>query len=251
MKSALRFMDSKNILLVHNGSQIQHQRKLQNEFPDLEHLVLETNKGFSGGANAGLNQAFQKSDWVLFLTNDCELLEMGNAPEIPSLSAPLIWRRKKGKMDSLGGKLNLKKAQLRHCKSQEDFHSGKEVSYIPGTAFWIHRELFKKFSFEEELGTYWEDVDLSLKLKKAGFQLKLSPQTEIIHSVGKTCHKDIHYTTYLFQRNRKKVCLAHATPVERIYIRGNLSKAWAQTALSLSLRSDWKKINILWKAIRD
>lgn len=252
VKSALRFLAPQNILLVHNGSQIQHQRKLQSEFPDVEHLVLEANKGFTGGANAGLRKAFsQKTNWVLFLTNDCELIQMGHPPAPASLAAPLIWRRKKGHIDSLGGKLNLKKAHLRHCQNSEDFYSENDSSYIPGTAFWIHRDIFRDFSFNENLGTYWEDVDLSLRLKKSGHKLQLAPQTEIIHAVGKTCHKDVFYTTYLFQRNRKKVCLYHAPLKQKIQVRWHLSKTWTQTAFRLGLKKDWKKLATLWQAIKD
>lgn len=145
----------------------------------------------------------------------------------------------------------MKKAQLRHCQDQEDFFSEKDLSYVPGTAFWIHRELFENFYFDENLGTYWEDVDLSLKVKKSAYPLILSPQTEILHSVGKTCHKDVFYTTYLFQRNRKKVCLTHAKPLEKMYVWWNLSKSWSQTALRLAHQKDWKKLNTLWQAIKD
>ena len=238
-------------MLIHNGSLSQHQIKLQNQFPEIEHLVLKENLGFSGGANAGLKSAFAGgSDWVLFLTNDCQLIQIGRPPEKASLSAPLIWRRKVGKIDSLGGKLKLNQTELRHCLTASDFESPTDLAYVPGTAFWIHRDIFA-FSggFDESLGTYWEDVDLSLRIPE---HLSLSPQTEIIHSVGKTCHGDVHYTTYLFQRNRKRVCLNHSpNSISKLRITAALAKSWTKTFYKLACKRDLEKMKILAQAIRD
>lgn len=249
LNSVLQFCQPADILLVHNGSLPQHQLKLEKQFPEIEHLKLSENKGFSGGANTGLQYLFQKgTDWILFLTNDCQLIALGHAPESPSLSAPLIWRRKKGQIDSLGGKLNLSKAELRHCRDAKDFYlqEGQNLSYIPGTAFWIHRDIFQASQFDESLGTYWEDVDLSLRLAKAGHKLDLSPLTEVIHAVGKTCHKDMHYTTYLYQRNRKWVCLKHSQG--SLVVRKNLLQSWMKTGFKLAINLDGKKMRLLYKA---
>lgn len=250
----MAFHPAKDILLVHNGSLDQHQTKLRNLFPTVSHYSLPQNKGFSGGANAGLGKLFSEdTEWVLFLTNDCQLISMADTPNRPCLSAPLIWRRKKGQVDSLGGKLNLNLAELRHCKTAEDFFSEQNLSYVPGTAFWIHRDVFMASQgFDEKLGTYWEDVDLSLRLQKIGFALQLSPTTEIIHSVGKTCHKDTHYTTYLYQRNRKIVCLRFANNSwQKMQIQKNLYRSWLKAMVKLVVRSDWGKLRLLWKAITD
>jgi GT2 family glycosyltransferase len=260
--SALQFAASSDVLLIHNGSLPQHQSKLQAQFPNIKHLILKENKGFSGGANAGLRQVFSQCEkptapgiekipeWVLFLTNDCQLMKLGPSPAIPCLSAPLIWRRKIGRIDSIGGKLNLAKAELRHCLTAEDFNSNQGFAYVPGTAFWIHRDLFTETKgFDETLGTYWEDVELSLRIPQ---HMSISPDTEIVHAVGKTCHSDSHYTTYLFQRNRKRVCLKYSKDLkQKISIAKSLSTSWLKTGSRLVLKKDFRKMKILWQAIRD
>ena len=42
----------KNIILVHNGSRPEHVETLKISWPQIHHLELASNRGFSGGANA-------------------------------------------------------------------------------------------------------------------------------------------------------------------------------------------------------
>jgi GT2 family glycosyltransferase len=227
---------------------LQHQIRLQEKFPGIEHLLLESNRGFPGGANAGLQKAFQDSEWALFLTNDC-LLKVFHQPETPALVAPLIWARKEGRVDSLGGNFQVDRAHLSHCKSHEDFDQAKE-KYIPGTAFWIHRDVFNKLNgFDESLEMFWEDVDFSLRASHAGFPLLVDDRTQILHAIGKTTHKNSHYTTYLFQRNRKRISLKYSKKPHVVYT--HLLKSWGQMGFHHLKNQNWDRLLLLTKAIRD
>jgi GT2 family glycosyltransferase len=58
------------IFLVHNGSHQDIITKFQGNFPEIYHLILPENKGFSGGANFGLKTAFKTHSWLFFHTNE-------------------------------------------------------------------------------------------------------------------------------------------------------------------------------------
>ncbi len=254
VRSALAFCKASSLILVHNGSEKKWVTQHQNNFPDIEHLILDTNRGYSGGANAGLAHGFERSSWVLFLTNDCQLLNEPSPPDQIGFFAPLIWARKVGRVDSLGGALTLFNGHLRHLKNYpEDFREHSELFYIPGTAFWMHKQIFADSKgFDETLGTYWEDVDLSLRAKKLGIFLGAHAQTKVLHGIGKTCHSNSFYTTYLFQRNRKRVCLAHAkNKFERSLIRFFLSLSWIRLAFKKVQKRQWEGLATLARAIRD
>ena len=254
LKSVQALVSDSKILLVHNGSLTQHQKRLQDEFPTIEHLVLPENRHYSGGANAGLRHVFEKqnqsdSDWILFLTNDCQLLNWRQPTGAPAMIAPLIYARKEGRVDSLGGRFDAHLAHLSHCKSESEFSSAIRP-YIPGTAFWIHRQVFKMTEgFDETLQTYWEDVDLSQRVRTLGFELRTDPETQVLHAIGKTCHKDTHYTTYLYQRNRKRVSLKYADPKWPVY--GVLWKSWITTTARMTKLRQWDRLKLLSRAIRD
>jgi GT2 family glycosyltransferase len=254
VNSALQHFAAEDILLVHNGSEKKWIQKHQEAFPQIHHLILQHNKGFTGGSNAGLRLSFEKYDWILFLTNDCLLLKAPNSPVVPGLYAPMIWARKMGRVDSVGGVLDLAKAHLRHLKEPDYTVQGKECFYVPGTAFWIHRDIFSTtLGFDESLGTYWEDVDLSMRVAELGLPIGVESKTEVLHGIGKTCHGNSHYTTYLFQRNRRRICLqlAQNQPWLKTQIIFHLYLSWFSLAIKKLRRGQWQDLKRLYAAIRD
>ncbi len=249
VRSVLRF--SPNLILIHNGSRVEHVDYLKKQFPTIEHEILSANRGFSGGANFGLRQGFKRSAKVFFLTNDCELTEELKEPSRLGILAPLIWRRKVGNIDSLGGMIDLRTGIASHVRIENPVFRGDERFYVPGSAFWIDQESFEKLGgFREVLGTYWEDIELSLRAPAQQVTLGIDPQTRILHRVGKTCHKDAHYTSYLYQRNRFIVCWNHLT-------RGRLrfTLIYLKSMLRLMIRKiragQWESLRLLSRAVHD
>lgn len=217
INSALHFFQAKEIFLIHNGSLPQHVLNLKNQFPDIHHIELSTNAGFTAGANALLRFAFQTHKSVLFLTNDTELTAVDFSfrdrltdPDLFFSSIQLM-KRNSNTIDSTMGFLNPTNGLLSHQKSQPiNNETQKLIPYIPGTAFWISKKYFELLNgFDESFHTYWEDVDFSLRAQKQGLQLTTNLTTTAKHKIGKTCHKDRFYTYYLFQRNRGRFMRKH------------------------------------------
>jgi GT2 family glycosyltransferase len=219
--SALGFASGLDIHLIHNGSRPDVVEQLQTQLPQVNHHWLKDNRGYSGGVNFALDKVFAIAPWALLLTNDCEIQQLGSPPVEPGFYAPQILVRKTGRVDSLGGKVNLVRAHLSHLKARDH-----EMNYVPGTAFWLHRNVWQSAGpFDESLHTYWEDVDFSLRVQKHGGFLGLTEETQIRHGIGKTCHKDTFYTTYLYQRNRATVSRRHLQgKIARLRLEANL--AW-------------------------
>ncbi len=225
VRSTLAHVAPEDILLAHNGSDPDSIRVLQREFPQIEHLVIAHNRGFSGGANATLRHVFQTHSWAFFITNDCDLLNTPAIPSQPGLFAPLIYRRSRNKIDSLGAVFYPLTGKLRHFREKNIKVSSnwRQRFYVPGTAFFIDRETFTALNgFDETLHTYWEDVDFSVRLQQKGLHIGLWPQTELTHKVGKTCHKHAFYTKILFQRNRKIVSRRYTpswiSPLQKLWL---------------------------------
>lgn len=209
IRSVLPFSNVENIHLLHNGSLSQHVDSLKTQFPEIHHHILKDNRGFTGGTNEILKLVFKFSDWVFFITNDCELLTPMTVPVVPGLFAPKIWRRKTGQIDSLGGVFTPLRKKLIHSQlsNRKPFVWPRlQYFYVPGTAFIMHKSVFEKVGpFDESLHTYWEDVDYSVRAHRTGVLIDVLPNIEIRHAVGKTCHKDKFYTNHLFKRNREIV----------------------------------------------
>lgn len=243
---------AERIILVHNGSEKNFVQFLQKKCPaDIQHLILPQNLGFTGGANAGLSEGFKKSDWVYFLTNDTEALHLPiDKPKESALIAPLVYRRKTSVVASRMGFFDPKWGELRHLKSSQDFMDLplRGFLYTPGTAFLMSRDIFEATGgFDESLHTYWEDVDLSVRVQKSGFQVKHDPQISLVHFVGKTCHKKSFYTTYLYHRNKQIVSLRYVQRKDQIYFYLSCMKDFSYYALRFLLA---RRFQDLWLLIK-
>lgn len=231
------------VFLCHNGSLRQHREQLLTSFPEVKHVIVEENKGFSGGANALLRQAFSTYSWVFFITNDCELIEIGPTPLCEGLYAPQIFLRKTDRMDSLGGSIHVETLSLQHCKTESEFLNS-QFKYIPGSAFWISKSTFDDLGgFDESYGTYWEDVDLSYRISQLGLTMGLDLSTKLRHGGSKTTGKHKDYTLFSFQKNRLRFFskhrlwttsrrILHAWDIARLCLR-LISQKRSQDALKL------------------
>lgn len=177
------------------------------------------------------------------------MLNLPELPQNPKMVAPRIELRKTGRVDSLGGTFDPARARLLHCQSELEFHKPKLRHYIPGTAFLIHRDLFKLVGgFDETLGTYWEDVDFSQRVQAHGMELSLDPLWRIQHQVGKTCRPLAEYSLYYFQRNRKRISLRYSPRWRRPSLRIHLMLSWVTLGLRLMRQGRSRDLKWLLKA---
>ena len=241
IKSLIPFFSAKQILLVHNGSELSLFHQLEStlvrlDFP-INHLYLPQNLGYSGGMNAGL-RFYQQSQlafrWIFAITNDCELTkwDITEWPDIIGVIAPLILFRHGEKIDSFGSYLSQKHFNLLHYKKKSLELEGQNsdlaiipednqnISYISGSAFLVHREIIEKnILMLESLHTYWEDFLWSQQIKKIGFNLYRTSEITLKHGGGKTTHKNPYYTFFLYQRNRLLVLSTFLNlPQKQIFI---------------------------------
>ncbi len=260
IRSVLAVSPSSRIYVIHNGTEPKQRALVQNEFPAspiLSHIIFDTNTGFSGGLNRGLAVLFESEDFVFVLTNDTELSDIPKN-EIPKgVTIPLILNKRTKKVDSFGGYFQPAKGHIYHNKNLTTvFEDSKQrLTYIPGSAFLIDRNSFVATGgFWEDLGTYWEDVEWSQRLKTAMRPLVLNSEFKLFHKIGKTCHKDSFYTTYLFQRNRLVVSWLYTGFWSRLSLlfrsQWNLLK-WTTKCVSNSKYSSLRLyLRAIWHAIK-
>ena len=214
--STLKLVEADRVMLLHNGSKNEFKSELNVKFKDIFQIETLENRGFSGGANLLLTSAFEKWDWVLFLTNDTTLESVDfELHLLPGLFVPKVYLRKRERVDYEMGGFDSRRAQLRHFSREQNWHLNTKsgiYTYAPGTAFLIHRKVFQDVGpFDETLHTYWEDVDFSVRCHQLGFAPQSIQGIELIHAGGKTTRKDRFYTNFLFQRNRQIVSMRYCT----------------------------------------
>lgn len=187
MKST--FLDYR-IILIDNNSELEDKNKiidLYHRYSNILniHLVLnEANYGYAGGNNKGFEyiKKNQLDGDILILNPDVKIEENTIAEMLAMLHkncGGVMVRTLKENSDILYDyiKLNglLQKRMITHLDNVK-------TDYLAGSCFLIGQEVIKKLDnlFDDFFFMYWEEVDLSLRIKKLGFNICTTTKTVIV-----------------------------------------------------------------------
>jgi GT2 family glycosyltransferase len=163
-------------------------------------LRLRDNRGFAGGANAGLERAFLDGAEHAVLLNDDLLVAPGCVEALvaaageggaasPRIEGPPGFA-------FAGGELEPERGFGRHVDGAND--------YLSGACLCIARAAWERVGpFNEELFLYYEDVDWSLRARALGVPLTVALDAHASHSGGASSGGEQGETwAYYSTRNR-------------------------------------------------
>jgi GT2 family glycosyltransferase len=267
-----------DIICVDNASNDDSLSQLRKNHVDIILLTCDQNTGFTGGNNKGMRYALQHGyTYTLLLNNDVAVESDFLEPLVNALDAnenlgavqpliyfhhdrTLIWnagsRYNKwlGVSKTIG--YNKKDEDQKERFQNQGFVSN--IAWITGCAFMVKTELLKKVGLlYEPFFIYYEDVDLSFRIKNAGYDLGYAPASVIYHIAGMS-HKSTKKTAegyvspkvhYLNARNHiwllKKYTSALHAPTVIFY----QSLYYLSVTGYFIIRGRWKKIKALYKGI--
>ena len=185
------------VLVCDNGSTDDTSAAVRSQFPGVEVLELGRNLGFAAGMNAGIRHALAAgAEQVLLLNNDTivdklmvERLVAHTfgavglvAPLILYASQPdLIWSA-----GGLSSRWTLEQTHtLRGQHDRADWPVIIERDFVPGCAMLLPRSALESVGlFDERFFMYYEDSDLCLRIRRAGFRVLLVPGARMWHKVA-------------------------------------------------------------------
>ena len=216
---------SYEIIVVDNNSGDDFQQTIQAKYPEVKCLPLSENIGFGRANNEGLKIASGRN--ILFLNPDTLLLNnavkilsdyLDAHPEVGVCGGNLYDEEMKPThsyrmcLPGIYWELNdlfhglLDKA--RWGKNAQFNHTGKprNVGYITGADMIVRREILDKVgSFSPEFFMYYEETELTYRIKKAGYKVVSIPEAEIQHLEGKSFEKSkSRIRIELLERGRKQ-----------------------------------------------
>lgn len=183
------------IIVVDDASPDESAQQAVAEFPGIRLIRLPSRRGFCVAANRGIQAA--RAPIVELLNDDTEV-EPGWAdaamawfqdPKIVAV-APLVLRHGSvtPTIDSAGDTYHWGGfAQKRgNGRALSDFPlEPREVFGASGSsAFYRRQAILDVGSFPESFGSYFEDVDLSFRLRRAGGRIVFDPRSRVWHHVG-------------------------------------------------------------------
>lgn len=185
------------VLVCDNGSTDDTPAAVRTLFPSVDVLELGRNLGFAAGMNAGIRHALTAgTEQVLLLNNDTIVDQLmverlvAHAVEDVGLVAPLIFYASQPDLIwSAGGlysRWTLEQTHtLRGQRDRADWPVVIERDFVPGCAMLLPRSALESVGlFDERFFMYYEDSDLCLRLRRAGFRVLLVPGARMWHKVA-------------------------------------------------------------------
>lgn len=198
--------DDVEIIVVDNASDANEAEVLQKEYPWVKCVRSEENLGFSGGNNLGAKRS--RGKYLLFVNNDIianadalfRLVDvLKSNPDVAAVSPCIV--NANGSYAYTGSK-PLGKYLLRLHYSTEAGHEAGEVPLIHGAAVMMPRAKWEEVGgWPEPYFLYFEEVDLSLHLKKLGYKLWYEPKAQLIHIGSCSTGRNSPLSCYYGSRN--------------------------------------------------
>ena len=273
-----------DIICVDNASTDDSLSQIKTNHADIILLTCDQNTGFTGGNNKGMQYALEHGyAYTLLLNNDVAVESDFLEPLVQALDAneslgavqpliyfhhdrTLIWNAGSSYNKWLGvtktigynKKDNDQKERFQNQGDTKDIQPIQNIAWITGCAFMVKTDVLKKVGLlYEPFFIYYEDVDLSFRIKNAGYDLGYTPASVIYHIAGMS-HKSSKKTAegyispkvhYLNARNhiwllKKYTNLLHAPTVilyQSIY--------YLSVTGYFIVRGRWQKIKALYKGI--
>jgi GT2 family glycosyltransferase len=164
-------------------------------------LVVENseNLGFSRGNNVGIRKALDEgADFVLLLNNDTvvdpdlvdRLVEVIAGSERIGIVGPKIfYASPPDRIWFAGGRIFLARGVSKHIGIRERdtgrYDSVRDVDYVTGCALLARREVFEKIGYLDPVyPAYYEDADLCMRARRAGFRVVYAPAGKVWHKIS-------------------------------------------------------------------
>jgi GT2 family glycosyltransferase len=210
--------ENARIILADNASTDASVQFVQDNYPQIEIIINDKNRGFAGGYNEALKQIDSK--YYLLLNSDIEvtpnwlnpLYEAIQNESIAGCQPKVLSFQKKSMFEHAGASGGyLDKDYFPFCRGRifdrfehdEGQYDGQtEIFWATGAALLIKSDIFHEVGgFDEAFFAHMEEIDLCWRIKKKGFKFLVCPQSSIYHVGGGTLPYLSPRKTYLNFRN--------------------------------------------------
>lgn len=203
------------VIVVDNGSVRNEAEIISQRYPKIKTLRSETNLGFAGGNNLGIKQS--RGRYIYLINNDtlfkqfdirslCHRLES-------SASIGAVCPKIRFAWDDcpiqFAGYTKLSAITLRnHAIGFGEADNGQydkahATPYAHGAAMMLKRETIEKAGYMPEcFFLYYEEIDWSMSITRAGYEIWYEPLATIYHKESRSTGQASPLRTYYLMRNR-------------------------------------------------
>ena len=203
------------VIVVDNASHSDEASVLEARYPNINVVRSNENLGFAGGNNLGIKKA--KGKYIYLVNNDTEFKAFNVNPLIERLESsdkigivcPKIRFFWQPQPIQFAGYTPLSKITMRNkCigfgeEDRGQYNVARITPYAHGAAMMIRREAIEKVGLmPEDYFLYYEELDWSMMFRRAGYEIRYEPASEIFHKESSTTGQSSPLRTFYITRNR-------------------------------------------------
>lgn len=207
--------DTLEVVVVDNASKNDEASLLSKRYPRIKTIRTKENLGFAGGNNIGIKEA--KGKYIFLVNNDTIFKVFNLNPLIKRLESSediaVVCPKIRFSWDEcpiqFAGFTQLSNITLRNHSigyNEEDkgqYNQDHPTPYAHGAAMMIKKEVIEKIGLMPECYfLYYEELDWSMIIKRAGYKIWYEPGTTIFHKESKSTGQNSPLKAYYTTRNR-------------------------------------------------
>lgn len=256
---------SLRILLVDNGSPDDSGGRLHEAFPEIPYLQNGANLGYAGGNNRAIALALENgADHVLVLNNDTvveretvsRLVQaVASTDRVGAVGPKILLYDAPDRVWFAGGDFSIARALGRHrLEGRFDANPNggqiEEVSFLTGCCLLLPAPVIQEVGgFAEEYFAYLEDVDLSLRLRRAGYHLLYQPAARLLHRASLDHRSASAFQIFQRDRNRRRLVKRHYRPADRVRFALFFYPTRLVRAVQYLARGDLERAGAIWRGM--
>ena len=209
------FNDKMEVIVVDNASINDDASEIEKRYPRVKVIRSDKNLGFAGGNNLGIQAS--TGNYIFLVNNDTifkdfkiqaliDRLESSSKIGVVCPKIRFAWGEHPIQFT---GYTPLSKITVRNRaigfgeKDQGQYDSPHPTPYAHGAAMMIKREVIDKVGLMPECYfLYYEELDWSMMMTRAGYEILYEPACTIYHKESQATGQNSPLRTYYITRNR-------------------------------------------------
>lgn len=212
---SIPFNEDMEVIVIDNGSKANEASVLQERYPRIKAIRSDQNLGFAGGNNLGIKAA--KGKYLYFINNDTVFKDFNpqmltNRLESSAkigMVCPKIRFAWGNNPIQFAGYTPLSPITIRNKAigfGEEDkgqYDTPYQTPYAHGAAMMLKREAIDKVGLMPECYfLYYEELDWSMMITRAGYEIWYDPACTIYHKESQSTGQNSPLRVYYITRNR-------------------------------------------------
>ena len=209
--------ESLEVIVVDNASRKDEASAIEQRYPQVKVIRSKQNLGFAGGNNLGIHAAQGK--YLFFINNDTLLRHqtsdirhlidrLESSPSIGMVCPKIRFAWGDHPIQYAGytplSAITMRNRSIGFGESDHgQYDTAHPTPYAHGAAMMVKREAINKAGLMPECYfLYYEELDWSMMIRRAGYDIWYEPACTIYHKESKSTGQNSPLRTYYITRNR-------------------------------------------------